>query len=117
MRCLTTRRVLRTRSANSASWRARSQSLQPERPDLAGFEPIGQQAFVIGAVAVEFGEVVVHAVQRSVLRTLTKAIGTNASSATGTSSGATLNSTSTTTSDRERCGGQKVTRPHTTSQA
>ena len=37
---------------------------EAERPHLAGFQPVGEEPFVVRAVAVEFGEVVVHPVQR-----------------------------------------------------
>ncbi len=36
---------------------------EPEGPDLAGFEPVGEEPFVVRAVAVEFGEIVVHPIQ------------------------------------------------------
>ena len=37
---------------------------QPERSDLAGLEPIGEEPLVVGAIAVEFGEAVVEPVER-----------------------------------------------------
>ena len=64
MRCFTTRRVLRTRSANSVVVAGAQPAGQPERPHLSGLEPIGEEALVVGAVAVEFGEAVVEAVER-----------------------------------------------------